>query len=38
VLDFVTSCAFVWFASRARREIEGKDLTELVPRPLEART
>ncbi len=37
VLDLVTSLAFVWFATRARREIEGRDLAELVPRPLEAR-
>ena len=37
ILDLVTSCAFVWFASRAYREIKDHDLKELVPRPLEAR-
>lgn len=37
ILDLVTSCAFVWFASRARREIEDRPLEDLVPRPLEAR-
>lgn len=37
VLDLVTSFAFVWFASRARREIEEVDPAALVPRPLGAR-
>jgi hypothetical protein len=36
ILDLVTSCAFVWFASRARREIEGRSPDELVPKPFGA--
>ncbi len=34
ILDGVTSCAFVFFARRARAEIDGRRDDELVPRPL----
>ena len=37
VLDFVTCFAFLWFAIRARREIEDADPARLIPRPLGAR-
>jgi hypothetical protein len=37
LLDLVTCTAFLWFAIRARREIEGRDDSTLVPRPLGAR-
>jgi len=33
VLDFVTCAAFVWFARRARAEIDGRAPSLLVPRP-----
>jgi hypothetical protein len=33
ILDYATSAAFVYFATRARREIEGVADEHLVPRP-----
>lgn len=33
VLDFVTCAAFVWFATRAKREIDRRADAPLVPRP-----
>lgn len=37
LLDLVTSAAFLFFAVRARRDLEGRRDDELVPRPLMGR-
>jgi hypothetical protein len=34
ILDFVTCAAFLWFATKAKAEIDGKPSARLVPRPL----